>query len=308
MKIGILGNVNLGYSWFYLTHKQGIERNGYELFELDYRSHNLRSLKQTLINAKCDIVYTHLTFHASINPIGLVLQMYREVNKAVGTKFIHTLNDARKSDRYMGDISDFVYMAFVGNRDCLDVCRKAWKIPVHLSPYSSLCYDEIAKPVKDLAFEVPVFTGSPGTHKDRKRFIQKLQSIMEIKTFHTQSGNDLRNRTPELSASAKCILGLCTGYDVDLYIDVRPFQYLGTGAFMIMRKFRNMDEIIPDDLYISFDSYSDNDAYFVKEQFEYWKDKDTTKIRKKAFDFIQQNHSCEIRIGEEIRLIQEEWE
>jgi len=305
IKIGILGNVNLGYSWFYLTHKQGIEKNGHELFELDYKSNSLQVLKQKLIAAKCDIVYTHLTFHASVYPTASVLQMYRDVNKVVDTKFIHTLNDARKQDRYMEDLSDSMFMAFVGNRDCLESCRKSWKIPVYLSPYSSLCYDKMSKPVTDLAFKDPVFTGSPFSHNDRANFIRKLQSIMKIKIFQTQSKNDLRNRTPELSASAKCILGLCTGYDVDLYVDVRPFQYLGAGAFMIMRKFKNMDELIPDDLYISFDSYSESDAYFVKDQFEYWKKRDTIEIRKKAFDFIQQNHSCKVRIGEELRLIQE---
>ena len=47
------------------------------------------------------------------------------------------------------------------------------------------------------------------------------------------------------------ILGLCTGYDLDGYIDVRPFQYLGEGAVLIARKFLNMDNIIPPDLYSS---------------------------------------------------------
>jgi hypothetical protein len=96
----------------------------------------------------------------------------------------------------------------------------------------------MAEPVKDLMFKKPIFTGSPNSHKDRSQFIKKLQEIMPIKIVTTKSSENLRGRTPELSVSAKCILGLCTGYDIGGYIDVRPFQYLGTGACMIMRKFK----------------------------------------------------------------------
>jgi hypothetical protein len=78
----------------------------------------------------------------------------------------------------------------------------------------------------------------------------------------------MRHRTQELSASAKCVMGLCTGYDVDHYIDVRPFQYLGSGACMITRKFKGMDDIIPPDLYYPFEGYNQKDAKYVKELYQ----------------------------------------
>jgi hypothetical protein len=125
---------------------------------------------------------------------------------------------------------------------------------------------------------------------------------MEIRTFQTQSGQDLRHRTPELSSSAKCILGLCTGYDINHYIDVRPFQYLGTGAFMIIRKFKGMDDIIPDNIYVSFDSY--DDPYVVKLLFEEWSYLDTTSIRNDAFNYIQIFHSCKERLRNVFRVLE----
>jgi len=124
---------------------------------------------------------------------------------------------------------------------------------------------------------------------------------MKIKIFKTQSNNDLRHRTAELSKSAKCILGLCVGYEIDGYMDVRPFQYLGTGAFMIMRKYMDMDIYIPDDLYIPFYSY--DDPNIVKDLWNEWKNKDTRLIREKAFQYMQFHHSSKKRIGDVLHTL-----
>lgn len=309
MKAVILGNVKspMGrpepYSWFILTYWQGLERNGYNVIGIDYKSNSLDRIRKQLFDIKPELCFTHLTFHQQINPIHKVLQMYEDVSKSIGTKFIHTCNDARREDRFMDDVSHAYYMGMVGTYDMQENCQKAWKIPVHYIPYSSLCYNQIAIPVQELSFQQPVFTGSPNTHPDRSSFIQRLSQRIPIKIFQTQSGQDLRHRTPELSSSAKCILGLCTGYDVKNYIDVRPWQFLGTGACFVARKFDGIDDIIPEDLYWSFDNY-DNDS--IQKVIEYHKrslKEDTTIMRKKAFDFIQKYHNCENRIKDVLDAI-----
>ena len=300
----ILGNTNLGYSWFVLTHLDGLIHNGWNVHQIDYKSTPLDSIKRMLISIKPDYVFTHLTFHQNVHSTPIVLQMYREVHKKVGTKFIHTLNDARIIDRYMEDIEGAVYAAFVGNTACIETCEKAWGVPVYFSPYSSLTYDQMAKPVKELSFQHPVFTGSPGAHKDRASFLQKLKDRIPVQIFKTQSNGDLRHRTPELSVSAKCILGLCTGYDIDHYIDVRPFQYMGTGAVFIARKFKNMDDIIPEYLYYPFDGYSNNDADYVKKLWKkFIENSDNTYTRQEAFNFIQKYHSAKVRISDVIDVL-----
>ena len=304
MKIVILGNTRLNYSWFCLTFRQGCKLLGHDVYDIDYKSTSINIIKQKLLDINPKYVFTHLSFHKNINPIDKILQMYSEVKKR-GINIIHTCSDARTEDRYMKDLSESVYMAFVGTFDMVNNCSKAWNIPTFYCPYSSLTYDKMAQPVKDLMFENPVFTGSPGSHDDRKNFIEKLQRKMKLEIFHTQSPGDLRSRTEELSSSAKCILGLCTGYDIDGYIDVRPFQYLGAGAFMIIRKFKGMDDIIPDDIYIPFNGYTDSDVDFVKEKFEYWKNQDTSEIRIRAFNYIQRNHSSKIRIKNIIDVLEE---
>jgi len=299
MKAVILGNTKLGYSWFVLTFRQGLKLNGVDVIEIDYKSTPLAQIRTKILDIKPDFIFTHLSFHQHIYPTPAVLQLFKELKSKINVKIVHTCNDARTKDRYMGDLRGCFDAALVGSYPMVVHCVPAFKIPVFYVPYSSLTYDKMADIDPKLAFNIPIFTGSPGAHRtgwidNRAGFIESLQKIMPLKIFKTQSGEDLRKRTPELSVSAKCILGLCVGYEIDGYIDVRPFQYLGTGAFMIMRKFMNMDEIIPDDLYVPFDSY--NDPYVVKELWDEWKNKDTWKMREYAFDYMQFYHSSKTRI------------
>ena len=298
-KAVIIGNTKLNYSWFVKTFRQGLKLNDVDVLEIDYKSTSLANIKHILLNDKPDFIFTHLSFHAHIHPINTILQFFKDIKNKIDVKIVHTCQDARTHDRYMGDLRGSFDLALVGTYPMVFNCRKAFKIPVFYMPYSSLTYEKMADIDPKLAFQNPVFTGSPGAHRtgwadDRAGFIESLQKIMKIEIFKTQSGGDLRNKTPELSVSAKCILGLCVGYEIDGFIDVRPFQYLGTGAFMIMRKFMNMDKQIPDTMYVPFHSYED--PYVVKQLWEEWKNKDTSDIRQRAFDFVQHQHSSEVRL------------
>jgi hypothetical protein len=308
MKAVILGNTKLNYSWFVKTYRQGLKRNGVETWDIDYKSTALANIKQILLQIKPDFVFTHLTFHQHINPIHSVLQMYRDVSQKTGTRFIHTCNDARREDRFMGDISDAFYASLVGTHDMVKNCEKAHKIRTYYVPYSSLCYDKMHDMVPTLLYRQPVFTGSPNAHRtgwqdNRAQFIEDLQKKMTIHIFKTQSAEDLRKKSHALSASAECILGLCVGYEIDGYIDVRPFQYLGSGACMIMRKYPNTEDIIPDDLYYPIHGYGKED---VNQVYYHWKtilESNTMPMREKAFNYIQQNHSCEVRIKQVLELL-----
>jgi hypothetical protein len=236
--------------------------------------------------------------------------MYREVHKKVGTVFAHTCNDARTHDRYMGNVQGAYQIAFVGTHTLAENCQRAWNIPVHYMPYSSLCYDKMASPEAALSFDEPVFTGSPNAHAqgwadNRAKFIADLQSIMPIRIFKTQSGEDLRKKSHQLSASARCILGLCVGYEIPGYIDVRPFQYLGSGACMIMRKYPNTEDIIPDELYYPIHGYDEEDANQVYYYWQEIKKTNTMPMRQEAFNYIQAYHNCKVRIAEVLEKIEE---
>jgi hypothetical protein len=300
MKILIHGNVKLQYSWFVLTFQQGFRLLGHDVYGIDFRSTPLDDAKKQILSINPDIIFTHLSFHP-IYPSDKILQFYKDIKNHINTTVIHVLADARHEPRYNKSIKGSFDMALVSQTENLEKFKNYWKVPTFFCPYSSLTYEKMGNFDSSLAFNDAVFTGSPNTHPDRSEFIKKLNKIMKIKVFKTQSKDDLRHKTLDLSASAKCILGLCTGYDIKHYIDVRPFQYLGAGACMIIRKFKNMDDIIPNDIYYPFDSY--NDPYVVKNIFD--NIGDASKIKQKAFNYMQQNHSSVVRMKEILNYIKE---
>jgi len=306
-KIVVLGNtgkdISKAFSWFVKTVYDGFTRLGYDVEGFDYKSHTIPQIRKYLFRTKPYILFTHLTMHG-FHDKHKMMELFSELRGKTDTIIVHTLNDARHEPRYKGDISTAFDIALVGQTEDIKDMAKGWKVPTYHWPYSSLTYDKMAPVAEDLMFKKPVFTGSPGSHKDRSQFIKKLQEIMPIKIVTTKSPENLRGRTPELSASAKCILGLCTGYDIGGYIDVRPFQYLGTGACMIMRKFKWMDEVIPPELYYSFDSYKD--PYIVKEYFEQIKKIDTKPLQLEAFNYMQRYHSAKERMRNTIKVIEGE--
>lgn len=311
MKVCILGNTNNPvtgkpndpYSWFVKTYQQGLQLNEIDPLLIDYKSQSLFKTKRDLSIYKPDWCFTHLSFH-KIYSTDRVLETFSELYKKYNIKFIHTCSDARKEDRYMGNLSNSFYAAFVGNKELLTNAKNKWKIPVFYSPYSSLTYKKMAEPIPELINKKAVFTGSINAHTDRKQFIDLLKEYgVQLQIYGTQSKNDMRHRTPELSTSALCILGLCTGYDIDGFIDVRPFQYMGAGACFLGRKFKNVDDILPPDLYYPFDGYERKDAKYVKDTWQKIMKTDTWPMRTKAFKFIQQNHSSKIRINQIIDIL-----
>jgi len=309
-KAVIIGNTKLSYSWFVLTHRQGLKLNNWEVLEIDYKSNSLGTIKKRILDYKPDVIFTHLSFHSHINPINAVLQFFKDIKNRLPVRVVHTCNDARTHDRYMGNLQGCFDVAFVGTSPMVENCRKSFGIPVFYSPYSSLTYEKMADFAPDLAFNKLVFTGSRNAHKtgfdvNRADFLNRLNNKVPMKFFQTQSGNDLRHRTPELSVSAKAILGACVGYSEKYYgyMDVRYYQYLGTGATFIARPFTTTNKIIPDDLYLSFDNYEEDGIKQIKEHYQRCLKEDMTSMKIKAFNYMQQNHSSKIRIADELAII-----
>jgi len=296
VKFVILGNTKLNYSWFVLTFRQGLLLNKHDVFEIDYRTNNVKQIKNKLMNLKADYCFTHLTFHL-IHPLKNILNVFFDVNKKVGTKFIHVLCDARHEPRYNSNISGAFYAALLNQTHNLEKFRKYWGIPVFFMPYCSMTYKEMAKPVNELKYNF-VFTGSM-SHRKRTSFIKKLKNF-DLKIIQTQSKQDLRHRTLELAASAKAILSLCTGYEITHYNEVRPWQYLGAGACLLHKKFKGEDDLIPPEIYYEIDF----DIKTVGEKLNLALTKDTMPMRKKAFAFMQRYHSSKERIKNVIACLE----
>jgi hypothetical protein len=263
------------------------------VYGIDIRE-DIGNIKKYADEVKPDYVFDHMSFRPEYQHL---FQFYSDLRRK-GVKTIHVLGDAYL-ERYKGDLSKVFDLALLGKLRHLEKLQRHWKIPVYYCLYSTLYYKSMGKYVDSLAFKDLVFTGNPKIHSDRSKFLKELSSIMDLKIFKTQSKNDMRDMTLDLSYSSKAILGACTGYDVDGYIDVRPFQYLGAGACMIMRKFKNMDDVIPENLYYPFNSY--DNPHEVKEIFDSipmsW------EKRLDSYLFMQKYHSSVKRVGDIISVI-----
>ena len=307
LKILIIGNTDTdpvqAYSWFVRSTADGLRRNGHEVVGLDWKTNTTEVLVAGIDIYKPDVIFTHMSFSGH-HPVNKILQVYEDIRKK-GTIIIHTLQDARNVPRYNGDLSNSFDLALIGQTKNLDKFSEIWKIPTFYWPYSSLYQEKMAEFNLRYHYNTPIFTGTPGIHTDRKEFIRNLQEVMPIYMIKTKSQNDLRNDTAVLSASTSCILGLCTGYNIAGYMDVRPFQYLGAGAFMINRKFKNQEKFIPDDLYVPFYNYDDPEL--ILDLFIEWENKpiEKKKLKEKAFKYMQKYNNNIIRTNQALDYIME---
>lgn len=308
LKVCVLGNTGNNfsdiYSWFVRTTTDGIKRLGNEVICIDWKSNTTDNICLSIYKYRPDILFTHMTFHGH-HPIDKILNLFNDIRVNHNTIVIHTLQDARKKPRCNFDISKSFDLGLVGQLENLEKFSNIWNISTFYWPYSSMYQEKMAEYDKNYYFDAPVFTGTPYIHNDRKVFIQNLQRIMPIYIIRTQSENDLRNKTAELSASTSCILGLCTGYDINGYIDVRPFQYLGAGAFMISRKFINQERIIPDNLYVPFYDYDNPEI--IRELYLKWEamPEEKMKMKERAFNYMQKHNNNIIRCKQALRYILE---
>ena len=308
LKICILGNTGedpvKAYSWFVRTTADGMRRSGHEVIGIDWKSKTPDMMEIMLNLYKPDILFTHMTFHRQ-HPLGRMFQIFQDLRVKHNVIIIHTVQDAIYVPRYDGDVSFSFDIAFMGQTENLKNWSNYWKIPTFYWPYSSMYQEKMADVDPELCFDAPVFTGSHDLHPDRRDFITNLRKIMPIYIVKTNSPYNLRNKTAELSVSTSCILGLCTGYDIAGYMDVRPFQYLGAGAFMISRKFDGQEKYIPDNLYIPFYSYDDPEE--VLDHYIEWesKPKEKQKMKEKAFKYMQKYNNNIIRCNEALDNIME---
>jgi len=307
LKIMIIGNTDKdpvnAYSWFVRTTTDGMRRNGHEVVGMDWKTNRIDTITQSLDLYKPDIVFTHMSFSGH-RPIEKILQVFEDMRKK-NTIMIHTMQDARNIPRYGNDLSNSFDLALIGQTKNLEKFSKIWGIKSFYWPYSSMYQEKMADIDMEYHFNAPLFTGTSGAHVDRLNFITRLKQVMPIYIIKTKGVKDLRNKTAELSATTPCILGLCTGYDIDGYIDVRPFQYLGAGAFMINRKFKNQEKFIPDELYIPFHNY--NNPELIRDLYIEWesKPKEKKKMKELAFKYMQKYNNNIIRTNQALDYIME---
>jgi hypothetical protein len=167
-------------------------------------------------------------------------------------------------------------------------------VPCYHWPYGCLYQRDIEEIEERFKHEV-VFTGglSKGDHHhgERAGFVEELGKKMNVKIYPDEEIGNSRFFTAEISASAQAILGFQMGRNIEGYIDVRPYQYIGAGALFFQDRHPNIEEVFIDGRHLVL--FSDCNDFLDKYK-AYAGYSDT--IRKNGFKYCQEKHSYEVRV------------
>ena len=305
LRIALIGNIIREYSAFVLGTREGIFLLGHRFRGIDFRYSTPKFIRQQLFEFRPDYIFTHMILNAQIGKTPQTLQILKDVKDRFGTRVIHTMQDARETSRFPQKIKDFVDIGLLNQTQCIKDFEKVWGIPCYYWPYGCMKQSEMADPVGDLHFDM-IYTGNmiDGIYAERTRFVRQLANCINLKVVETQSVGDLRARTPELAVSAGAVLGVGLRYDLEGYIDVRPFQYCGAGALLITHEYNGMDKVFEYGKHLV--TFSGYDPQTVVELLNYYlEDKDEAdEIREAGFEYTQRCHNYCVRVGDVIDVLE----
>jgi len=302
LRIATLGDWNNYLSYFLVGSMEGAIRCGTWFRPIQLLGVDLSVVKKQIDFFKPHIILSHCIFNTK--PEGWrekIFQLLRDAKKKWGSYNCYHIGDARKEPRYPYDISDFMDLGLVNNLE-YERWGKIWNIQCINWPYPVLYQKGISSVDERFKSDI-VFTGALGSnthHIERTIFIQQLKDKgINIKTYPDETYGNSRFLTAEISASAKAVLGSQMGKEVFGYVDVRPFQYIGSGALYMQEKHKNIEQFFRSgEHYISFEE--GNVDSFLEEYNKY--NNKSKKIRKYGFTYCQNYHSTEERIRNIINM------
>lgn len=303
IRIVTLGDWSNYFSYFLAGTQEGAIHN-----DCLFRPIDIGLSKEKIINClaqfRPNILFCHCIFSNNFRPQEQ-FEVLETVRKRFGTKVYYHLGDARTEPRYPQDISRFVDVCLVNQTGNLQKFSDIWKVPTYYWPYGCFKQKEIA--VIDPKFRHNlVFTGrlaSKGVHEGRSKFVQELKKVLpDLALYPNQEYPDTKLLTADIAASSKAVLGVCAGYDIEGYIDVRPFQYPGAGGFLFQRYYQGMGKLFENKKHLVwFADYDINN--FLGLYGEYMgKPEAMNRIRKDGFAFCQKHHSMQVRVKSVIDL------
>jgi len=262
---------------------------------------SLNEIKEFMRFVKPDIILCHMIFGQPHHPYDQMYNILKQVKKEFGTTLVYHAGDARTQPRKPKSINDLVDFALC-NHGLLKEYENYWNIPCFHWPYG--CLQQGIQAEINPSFERDwIFTGGTGQnkhHSTRSDLIKQMkQKRIDILVLPEDDKNIINTMylTPEISSSAKAILGCQMGCDIPLYQDVRPFQYIGAGALYFHDRHSNMDYFFEAGKhYVPYERDNVND---LLNQWKYYvvdNPKEGEKIRRYGFQFCQKFHSVKERM------------
>jgi len=303
IRIATLGDWDNYFSYFLSGTMEGAIQNGCWFRPINIRI-GKKQIKDNIIEFRPHILFAHMLYSQILKEPEGTRNILRKLRQSLNMKVYYHLGDARTEPRYPHNISDHVDGCLINQTENLDKFSSIWGVPCYYWPYGCFYQERIAEPIKEFSHDL-VFTGrlsNKGVHAHRTNFVRKLQKIMPIKLYPDDNYIDTKLLTAEVAASAKAVLGVCAGYNIEGYMDVRPFQYPGAGAFLMQRYYIGMYRVVVDEEHMVIFRHDDVDKFV--ELYKKWMDKpeEINRIRNTAFEFFQKHHSYYNRVWDIINI------
>jgi len=302
-RIAILGKWNSYLSFFLMGSMQGIFLNGGLCRPISLENNIMNEVMEQLKFFKPHAILSHTIFD-NLPHRNQLFDVLRKMRKS-GTKVFYHAGDARSEPRHPAPINDIVDCVLINHWPVMPK-YSVWNVPCFHWPYMALNQDSLSNPVEMYRCDL-AFTGSLADnqhHAPRARFIQNLKNRVPVTVFPTPQSGNTRFQTPELSASAKGVLGFQMGLDIPGYLDVRPYQFIGAGALYFHDKHSSIDKVFQDGVhYVGF-KRDDIEDFYSKWQYYAQNTERRQQIIQAGFEYCQLHHSSKERMKQVINIIE----
>ncbi|MDP3767151.1 MAG: glycosyltransferase [Dehalococcoidia bacterium] len=190
-------------------------------------------IAQRIEDVQPDLIWGHMLLWppGGAPPVPALLDLCAKARKRGAFVAIHD-GDIKEKTRWAQDVSGAVDLALCNHRHD----RIQWRVPVMHWPYAAFPQDDLAPPREDWRCEV-AFAGQlgRGIYDTRTRLVEGMKgSGLKVWIFDgtPATGGNTLLRTPDLAASATCVLGAGRP-EVAGWLDTRVFQYPGAGAILL---------------------------------------------------------------------------
>ncbi|OGS40477.1 MAG: hypothetical protein A3K77_00585 [Euryarchaeota archaeon RBG_13_31_8] len=300
LRIACIGDYAVRYSYFTAGIMEGVIRTGNYFRPSSLFSTSIKELKAQIDYFQPHIIIAHQLFNNQYNTDEMK-QLLVEIRQR-GIKIVLHEGDPKSEPRFKEDISRYVDIGII-NSKMINNYSNIWKIPCYNWPYFCLYQKEIV-PADDKFKEQVSFSGNitrrddvNHPHHGRCEFLEGLKKKIGLRIYPNEQVQNSRFLTPVISSSSNAIIGVHQGYDINGYLDTRPFQYIGTGALYFHDKCDAIEQFFKDGVhYVSYEkknieSFLEKYKFYVVDYPEVGQ-----KIRQEGFDYCQKHHNTIHRI------------
>jgi len=297
MKIVALGDWHNYNSHFLHGVVEGSIQNGWHAMGVDYINVDLLKVKKTISDYDPDYIFCHMLFSDQGNKRAEKMGMVQEIKKKGRTRIYYHMADPRIIPRCDEDISGVVNGVLIGGMDWDGF--QNWKVPLYYWPYGCFQQDKVEE--RECRFDL-VFTGNLSggyLYQDRTIFLKKLikewkkLTVIPNKNYHKNTTFS----TDELASITRAVINICGRHDINMYFSIRPFQYIGAGAFCINKYSKGIETVFTDKIHhVVFNEF---DMKEVVDLYKYYVETcpdQRNKIRMAGFEYCQKNHTYRVRM------------